>query len=54
MGKRPERKTSRKEPEERHLRDPSRAGDIRDRRLVVTPIREQPQSLPLETRPRSR
>ena len=44
----------RKVPEERHLRDPGRGGDICDRRLVVAAIGEQPQSLLLETRPRSR
>ena len=44
----------RKVSEERHLRDPSCGGDICDRRLVVPAIGEQPQSLPLQARPRSR
>jgi hypothetical protein len=44
----------RKVPEESHLRDPSRGGDICNRRLVITALGEQPQGLPLETRPRSR
>ena len=41
----------RKVPEECHLSDPGCSRDIRDRRFLVTPIGEQPQSLPLETRP---
>jgi hypothetical protein len=44
----------RKVSEERHLRDSGRGGDICDCRLVIPAVGEQPQSLPLETRPRSR
>jgi hypothetical protein len=43
-----------KVPEERHLGDPGRGGDVCDCRLVVAALSEQPQCLPLETRPRSR
>ena len=44
----------RKVPEERHLRNPGWSGDIRNRRLVVAAIGEQPQRFSLEPRPGSR
>ena len=38
----------------RHLRNPGCSGDIRNRRLVVAAIGEQPQRFSLEPRPGSR
>jgi hypothetical protein len=41
----------RKVPEERHLRDLGRGGDICARRLLVAALGKQCRSLPLQTRP---